>query len=121
MKRRTSSRGVAPRASSMGFMIAGGWGCRTKDSTGDLFLQELIQLRGIRLAACRLHDLTYEEAEQLVLARTVFGQLVRVPGHDLLDCTLNGRAVRDLPQTLVRDDRVGILALVPHGFENILG
>src|ERR1044071_1866760 len=90
-------------------------------SAGQLLLQQVVELRGICLAAGGLHDLADEEAEQLVLARAVIGELARILRHDLVDGLLDGAGVGDLLEALRLDDGVRVLALGPHGLEHVLG
>src|SRR5579883_1132302 len=101
MKRRTSSRGGAEDA--MPTRMGHGTGflnmpCAraAPGSARKLPLEQLVQLRGVRLALCRLHDLPDEEAEELVLARTVLGELARILRHHLLDGALDRAGIGDL-------------------------
>src|SRR3546814_15085291 len=61
-----------------------------QEQTGNLGLcerlpEQLVHHGGIGLAAAGLHRLTNEEAEQLVLAAAIFGDLVGVGGYNLGD------------------------------------
>src|SRR5437762_12643185 len=71
----------------------------------ELCAQQLVQLRRVGLAGGRLHDLTYEESEQLVLARAVLGELSGIAGHHLIDHALDGGGIGDLPQALRSEER----------------
>src|SRR5688572_32655311 len=89
-------------------------------SARELLLEQLVQLRGVRLAAGGLHDLADEDAEQLVLARTVVGELAGILRHHLVDGLLDGAGVGDLLEALRLDDRIRLLALSPHRLEHVL-
>src|ERR1700742_4663556 len=89
-------------------------------SATELLLQQLVESSRIRLALRGLHDLADEEAEQLVLARPIVGELPRVGSHDGLDSLLDRRLVGDLFQALLLDDRVGALVLLPHRLQHVL-
>ena len=70
---------------------------KRRGSTGqprELLLQQLVELRRVGLAAGGLHHLADEEAEQLVLAGAVLGELARVLRHHLVDGALDGAACR---------------------------
>src|SRR3546814_12766869 len=61
-----------------------------QEQTGNLGLcerlpEQLVHHGGIGLAAAGLHRLTNEEAEQLVLAAAIFGDLLGVGGYKLGD------------------------------------
>src|SRR2546430_17200685 len=84
----------------------------------ELSAQQLVQLRRVGLAGGRLHDLTYEESEQLVLARAVLGELSGIAGHHLIDHALDSGGIGDLPQTLRVDHRIRARAFPPHWLEH---
>src|SRR3982751_2375173 len=111
-KRRTESEADFSTGSSLPARIS----CRTSK----FFLQQLVELRGVRLAGGGLHHLSYEESEQLVLARAVVGELAGILRHDLVDRLLDGARVGDLLETLGLDDGVRVLALGPHRLEHVL-
>src|SRR6185437_2840312 len=73
---------------------------RSRGSAAQLAAQELVELRGVRLAAGSLHHLADEETEQLVLAGAILGELRRALRHNLLDRSRDGGAVGDLAQAL---------------------
>src|SRR6185436_5398142 len=78
-------------------------------SAGELFLEQLVELRGVRLSARRLHHLSYEVAEQLVLARAVIGELARIFRHDVVDGLFDRPGIGDLLEALRLDDGVRVL------------
>src|SRR5271165_7590075 len=73
---------------------------------GQLGLQELVELSGVRLAAGRFHDLADEESEQLVLAAAIVGELLWVCGDDRIYHALDRSGVGDLLEPLGLDDGV---------------
>src|SRR3546814_15177780 len=71
-----------------------------QEQTGNLGLcerlpEQLVHHGGIGLAAAGLHRLTNEEAEQLVLAAAIFGDLVGVGGYNLGDDGLDRAGIGD--------------------------
>src|SRR6266852_4426303 len=90
-------------------------------ATTQLELEQFVELRRIRLAFRRLHDLPDEETEQFILARAVIGELFGIGGDNRVDHLFNGAGVRDLLETLRLDDGVRGLAFGPHRLEYLLG
>src|SRR5579862_7005414 len=87
----------------------------------ELLLEKRVELRGVGFPLRRFHRLTDKEAEQLVLTRAIVGELTRVARDDLVDHPLERSAVRDLPEALLLDDRIGIAPAAPHRLEHFLG
>src|SRR6516165_5653880 len=61
-------------------------------SAAELLTQQFVELRGVGLAAGRLHHLAHEKAEELVLACAKFAELAGILRHHFIDCALDGRA-----------------------------
>src|SRR2546429_7436979 len=80
----------------------------------ELCAQQLVQLRRVGLAGGRPHDLTYEESEQLVLARAGLGELSGIAGHHLIDHALDGGGIRALPQAPPLAHPIPPRAVPPH-------
>src|SRR5260370_11152580 len=89
--------------------------------TTQFSLQQLVELRRIRLALGGLHDLADEETEELVLAGPIVGESFRIGGNDGVDYSLDGAGVGDLLQAPLLDDFVRALAFGPHGLEYFFG
>src|SRR3546814_14860731 len=77
-------------------------------SARELFLQQAIQSIRIGLALRRTHGLADEEAEQLVLAGAIFGELAGILRHHVVDRGDDRGLVGDLHQALGIDDVVEI-------------
>src|SRR6185437_4523746 len=73
-------------------------------SSRQLLAQSLIEQRRIGLALRRLHDLADEEAEQLLLAAAILGDLVRLRRHDRGDRRVDGAGIGHLAQSPLLDD-----------------
>src|SRR4029077_13231215 len=71
----------------------------------ELFLQELVDQRRVRLALGCLHHLADEETEQLVLSGAIFADFVGLRLHHGLDCGLDGAGVGHLLETALLDER----------------
>ncbi len=84
-------------------------------------LQQFIELRRVRLAPGRFHDLADEEPEQLIFTAAVIRKLLGVGGDHGVDHALDRGGIGDLLEALRLDDGVRRLAFGPHGFEYILG
>src|SRR5262245_14288055 len=93
----------APRAGASAAMVR-------PPSDAQLRFQELVDLLRVALALRRLHDLPDEEAEQLVLAGAVLGDLAGILAHHLVDGGDDGRLVGYLCQPLLGDDLDGRLS-----------
>src|ERR1700733_9919192 len=86
--------GTGPGVSRKGLSVTGG-------RLGEQRLNDL----GLRAAACRLHDLTDEEADQGLLAGAELLGLPGVRGDDLCHDRRERAGVRDLTQAARLDDR----------------
>src|SRR5689334_1444413 len=64
----------------------------------------------VRLAGHGLHRLADEEAEQLLLAGLVLGDLVGVGGENLVDLGIDGASVARLLQRFPLNDHIGGIA-----------
>ena len=85
------------------------------------FFKSSLSCAGLALPPVAFIDLADEEAEQLVLARAVIGELPRILRHHIVDGLLDRAGIGDLLEALGLDDGVGVLALGPHGLEHVLG
>src|SRR5690606_13474884 len=91
-------------------------------SGAELLLQQLVDLSRAGLALARLHDLTDQGVEGLLLAGAEFIDRLLVGGEYLVDHGLDRAAVGDLLEALLIDDRVRALAFaVPQRLEHLLG
>src|SRR3546814_16253488 len=72
------------------------------------------------LAAAGLHRLTNEEAEQLVLAAAIFGDLVGVGGYNLGDDCLDRAGIGGLLQAPLLDALRRLVAGRQHQFDHFL-
>src|ERR1700722_2900723 len=90
-------------------------------SATELLFEQFVQARRVGLALRGFHRLADEESEQLVLAGAVLRQLRRIGGDHGVDRGFDRRLIGDLAPAARLDDRVGILAFVPHRLENVLG
>src|SRR6516164_3819858 len=86
-----------------------------RSAARELLAQQLVELGGVGLALRRLHHLTDEEAEQLVLAGAVLLELTRILGNRLVDRTLDRGSIGDLPEATLIDDGVRVAPARPHG------
>ena len=89
-----------------------------------LLLQQLGDLRRIRLALRRLHALADQRVDGRFLAGLVLLDRLRVVGEDLVDDRFQRARVRDLLQAFALDDRVGQVFVArlrfPHQAEDLL-
>src|ERR1700722_4953525 len=90
-------------------------------SAMQLLSEQLVQARRIGLALGRFHRLSDEESAQLILAGTILSELPRIGRHDGIDCRFDGRLISDLAPATRFDDRIGVLAVLPHGLEHVFG
>src|SRR3546814_15862104 len=68
-----------------------------------------------------LHRLADEEAEQLVLAAAIIGNLVRVRSHDLGDFGLDRTGIAGLLESACLDDFARVILGFEHDLEHLLG
>src|ERR1700683_975499 len=83
-------------------------------SATELLFKQLVESRRVGLALRGLHRLADEESEQLVLAGAILRQLRRIGGDHGIDRGFDRRLIGNLAPAARLDDRVGILAFVPH-------
>jgi hypothetical protein len=75
----------------------------------------------LALPGHRLHRLADEEAEQLVLAAAILGDLVGVGGEDLVDLGVDRAGVAGLLEARAPRRSRRILAGLEHDLEHLLG
>jgi hypothetical protein len=78
-------------------------GRREMASGGELRLEDLVDNLGIAFAAHRLHHLPDKKAEELVAARAIFGDLVRLRCEHLVAGGGDRALIRDLHQAQFAD------------------
>ena len=86
----------------------------------EFVFEDRVDLAGVGLAARFFHDLANKEANQLVLARFVLGDLARIGGNDRSTTSRLPR-VGDLFQAACFDDVVSAALARPHRFKHFFG
>ena len=102
-------------------------GCVSYPSAGRRWLlrefvfEDRVDLAGVGFAARFFHYLADKEANQLVLARFIIGNLTGIGGNDPVNNIFDCRRVRYLFEAPRFDDVIGVALASPHRFKHFFG